>query len=97
MSDADLFDAVAQETGEDSHEIRRRGFVLTGPADAKSNFRGPRATTYFQAWNCVRGAEARRVSSSSHRIPLVFLFNNTTQRRTHHHQRGKPWTAASRL
>ena len=33
MSDSDLFDAVAQETGEDSHEIRRRGFTLTGPED----------------------------------------------------------------
>ena len=33
MSDRDLFDAVAQKTGEDSHEIRRRGFVLTGPDD----------------------------------------------------------------
>ena len=34
MSDSDLFDAVAHVTGEDSHEIRRRGFVLTGPDDA---------------------------------------------------------------
>ena len=34
MSDSDLFDAVALKTGEDSHEIRRRGFVLTGPDDA---------------------------------------------------------------
>ena len=34
MSDRDLFDAVAHKTGEDSHEIRRRGFVLTGPEDA---------------------------------------------------------------
>ena len=33
MSDSDLIDAVAQKTGEDSHEIRRRGFVLTGPDD----------------------------------------------------------------
>ena len=33
MSDSDLFDAVAQKTGEDFHEIRRRGFVLTGPDD----------------------------------------------------------------
>ena len=33
MSDSDLFDAVAQKTGEDSHEIRRRGFTLTGPED----------------------------------------------------------------
>ena len=33
MSDCDLFDAVAQKTGEDSHEIRRRGFVLTGSDD----------------------------------------------------------------
>ncbi len=34
MSDRDLFDAVAHVTGEDSHEIRRRGFVLTGPEDS---------------------------------------------------------------
>jgi hypothetical protein len=34
MSDRDLFAAVAQKTGEDSQEIRRRGFVLTGPDDA---------------------------------------------------------------
>ena len=34
MSDHDLIDAVAQKTGEDSNEIRRRGFVLTGPDDA---------------------------------------------------------------
>ena len=33
MSDRDLFDAVALKTGEDAHEIRRRGFVLTGPDD----------------------------------------------------------------
>ena len=33
MSDSDLFDAVARKTGEDSREIRRRGFVLTGPDD----------------------------------------------------------------
>ena len=34
MSDSDLFDAVAHVTGEDSHEIRRRGFMLAGPDDA---------------------------------------------------------------
>jgi len=34
MSDRDLFDAVAHKTGEDSHEIRRRGFSLAGPDDA---------------------------------------------------------------
>ena len=34
MSDIDLFDAVAHVTGEDAHEIRRRGFMLTGPDDA---------------------------------------------------------------
>jgi hypothetical protein len=34
MSDRDLIDAVAQKTGEDSHEIRRRGFTLTGPEDS---------------------------------------------------------------
>jgi len=37
MSDLELFDAVAQKTGEDSHEIRRRGFVLTGPEDSGSD------------------------------------------------------------
>jgi hypothetical protein len=34
MSDRDLIDAVAHKTGEDSHEIRRRGFMLTGPEDS---------------------------------------------------------------
>jgi hypothetical protein len=34
MSDLELIDAVAQKTGEDSHEIRRRGFTLTGPEDS---------------------------------------------------------------
>ena len=34
MSDLELIDAVALKTGEDFQEIRRRGFVLTGPDDA---------------------------------------------------------------
>ncbi len=34
MSYLELIDAVAHITGEDSHEIRRRGFVLTGPEDS---------------------------------------------------------------
>ena len=34
MSDLELIDAVAHVTGEDAHEIRRRGFMLTGPADS---------------------------------------------------------------
>jgi hypothetical protein len=34
MSDSGLIDVVAQKTGEDSHVVRRRGFVLTGPDDA---------------------------------------------------------------
>lgn len=34
MSDLELIDAVAQKTGEESHEIRRRGFTLTGPEDS---------------------------------------------------------------
>jgi hypothetical protein len=37
MSDRDLIDAVAHVTGEDSHEIRRRDFVLTGPEDYGSD------------------------------------------------------------
>ena len=34
MSDLELIDAVAHVTGEDAHEIRRRGFTLTGPEDS---------------------------------------------------------------
>jgi hypothetical protein len=34
MGDLELIDAVARKTGEDSHEIRRRGFTLTGPEDS---------------------------------------------------------------
>jgi hypothetical protein len=37
MSDLDLYTAVAHVTGEDAHEIRRRGFMLTGPEDSGSN------------------------------------------------------------
>ena len=37
MSDLELIDAVAHVTGETQHEIRRRGFVLTGPEDSGSN------------------------------------------------------------
>ena len=34
MSDFDLFDAVARKTGEDTHEIRRRGFMLEDSHDS---------------------------------------------------------------
>ena len=34
MSDLELIDAVAHVTGEDAREIRRRGFMLTGPEDS---------------------------------------------------------------
>ena len=34
MSDFDLFDAVAKKTGEDSHDIRRRGFMLEDSHDS---------------------------------------------------------------
>ena len=34
MSDLELIEAVVHVTGEDAHEIRRRGFVLTGPDDS---------------------------------------------------------------
>ena len=37
MSDLELIDAVAHVTGEDAHEIRRRGIMLTGPEDSGSN------------------------------------------------------------
>ena len=31
MSDLEMFDAVSRKIGELSHEIQRRGFVLTAP------------------------------------------------------------------
>jgi len=34
MSNFDLYDAVAIKTGEDTSEIRRRGFLLDAPVDA---------------------------------------------------------------
>ena len=34
MSDYELIDAVARKTGETQYEIRRRGFVLTGPEES---------------------------------------------------------------
>jgi hypothetical protein len=34
VSDLEKIDAAARKTGEDSHEIRRRGFVLIGLDDA---------------------------------------------------------------
>ncbi len=34
MSHLELIDAVAKRTGEDSQEIRRRGFSMAGPDDA---------------------------------------------------------------
>ena len=37
MSDLELIDAVAHVTGEDAHEIRRRGFMLTGSEDSGSD------------------------------------------------------------
>ena len=37
MSDIDLIDAVASKTGEDAHEIRRRGFMLAGPEESGSD------------------------------------------------------------
>jgi hypothetical protein len=37
MSDIELIDAVAHVTGEDAHEIRRRGFMLTGPEESGSD------------------------------------------------------------
>lgn len=37
MSDIDLIDAVASKTGEDSREIRRRGFMLTNPEESGSD------------------------------------------------------------
>ena len=37
MSDLELIEAVAHVTGEDAHEIRRRGFMLTGPEESGSD------------------------------------------------------------
>ncbi len=35
MSYVELIDAVSKKTGEDSHEIRRHGFSMAGPDDAR--------------------------------------------------------------
>ena len=37
MSDLELIDAVAKKTGESLREIRRRGFILTGPEESGSD------------------------------------------------------------
>ena len=37
MSDLELIDAVAEKLNEDPREIRRRGFVLTGPEESGSD------------------------------------------------------------
>ena len=37
MSDIELIDAVAQKTGEDAHESRRRGCMRAGPAESGSD------------------------------------------------------------
>lgn len=52
MSDRDLIDAVAQKTGEDSHEIRRRGFMLTGPSGVNcgSTARSRRSSVVSAVW-----------------------------------------------
>ena len=55
MSDIELIDAVAQKTGEDSHEIRRRGFTLTGPDDRLEDSPRPQQATGVE---CGGGAQA---------------------------------------
>jgi hypothetical protein len=37
MSDFELIDAIANKTGEDVREIRRRGFMLAGPEESGSD------------------------------------------------------------
>lgn len=37
MSDLELIDAVAQKTGEDARELRRRSFMLTNPEESGSD------------------------------------------------------------
>ena len=37
MSDIEVIDAVSHVTGETQHELRRRGFMLTGPEDSGSS------------------------------------------------------------
>ena len=43
MSDRDLFDAVARKTGEDSHEIARRGSSTAASTDPRSSVPGTQA------------------------------------------------------
>ena len=46
MSDRDLIDAAAHVTGEDTHEIQRRGFTLTGPEEFER-------ACHDEAWGCA--------------------------------------------
>ena len=59
LSDLELIDAVAHVTGEDSHEIRRRGFMLTGPEDPATS--GARITTK-SAEQAASGADTQVTS-----------------------------------
>ena len=69
MSDSDLFDAVAMKTGEDSHEIRRRGFTLTGPDDTgpEPSFSVPKQAEI----SCGELKEGRSTLSRQGRIPAL--------------------------
>jgi hypothetical protein len=70
MSDLELIDAVAHVTGEDAHEIRRRGFVLTGPEDSGSN---PRAGA--TARPATNGTDLRLDGLAFRLTPAVKLFS----------------------
>jgi hypothetical protein len=81
MSDSDLFDAVARKTGEDSHEIRRRCFMLAGADTYATNRAEQRVTNraVFRDQPSPRPATASQVRAiraicSRRKIDLLSLL-----------------------
>lgn len=59
MSDRDLIDAVAHFTGQDSHEIRRCSFTLTGPGHYDPEEAGRRTVAGSDPGRSGRDATSR--------------------------------------
>gem|GEM_PF-6768185 len=52
---------MAQKTGEDSHEIRRRGFALTGPDDTSQLHAQPQEVIEVRTSPAISGATLTRI------------------------------------
>ena len=73
MSDLELIDAVAHVTGEDAHEIQRRGFLLTGPKISRDSISDGRGV----CWRCPSLAAP---------TPVAFPLNVSEPRPTRQHR-----------